>query len=262
MKNKEELEKKTGVKHFSVCVMNPPYDKTLHLKFLEKVIEFTDKVISIQPCGWLLDTTAALGMKKNTSYKKFEDSISKHIRNLEILNADEANKSFAIGGFESVGIYECDKENYDTYKSLHWNNKIKSIFDKIILTDKGVKLSSFGNISTIHGHPGQDDEFDICTPQYGLMKKWLKDLNDEQIHNYVDNCHLYLLKYANFLTRQGQNVHPEMIRVPKDFIDRKYSDDEMYDYFDLNEEEINQINKKMSRHINWWERSKKKMERK
>ena len=54
MKNKEELEKKTGVKcissidgikKFDICLMNPPYDKTLHLKFLEKVIEFTDKVI-------------------------------------------------------------------------------------------------------------------------------------------------------------------------------------------------------------------------
>ena len=54
MKNKEEL-KKTGVKRFDICLMNPPYDRGLHLKFLEKVIECTNTVISIQPAGWLED---------------------------------------------------------------------------------------------------------------------------------------------------------------------------------------------------------------
>ena len=62
MKNKEELEKKTGVKcissidgikRFSCCVMNPPYDSGLGNRFLDKVIDIANKVITVQPATWL-----------------------------------------------------------------------------------------------------------------------------------------------------------------------------------------------------------------
>ena len=38
---------------FSFCIMNPPYEKNLHLKFLEKVEEISNNIISIQPITWL-----------------------------------------------------------------------------------------------------------------------------------------------------------------------------------------------------------------
>ena len=38
---------------WNYAIMNPPYLRNLHLKFLEKVIECTDNVISIQPVSWL-----------------------------------------------------------------------------------------------------------------------------------------------------------------------------------------------------------------
>src|SRR5574344_758239 len=67
----EELENKTsvkcissidGIKHFSVCVMNPPYlgesrnDYNFPLKFLNKVCEIADKIVSIQPIMYLYKT--------------------------------------------------------------------------------------------------------------------------------------------------------------------------------------------------------------
>ena len=78
MKNKEELEKKTGVKHFHICLMNPPYLRNLHVKFLENVIEVTDKVVTVQPVRWIEET---VGPKKKTSaFNKYEDSIAKRIK--------------------------------------------------------------------------------------------------------------------------------------------------------------------------------------
>ena len=56
----EVLEKKTGVKKFDICLMNPPYlgdsrnDYNFPLKFLNKVCEITDKIVSIQPIMYLL----------------------------------------------------------------------------------------------------------------------------------------------------------------------------------------------------------------
>ena len=37
MKN-EDILKENGNKRFSVSIQNPPYDKSMHLKFLEKLI--------------------------------------------------------------------------------------------------------------------------------------------------------------------------------------------------------------------------------
>ena len=55
MKNKEELEKKTGIKCFSFCVMNPPYgdstssDKKLHHTFVTKCNEISDINVVVMP---------------------------------------------------------------------------------------------------------------------------------------------------------------------------------------------------------------------
>ena len=56
---------------FDICLMNPPYYRSTHLKFLEKVIKISDNVISIQPTRWLQDTLATY--KKITDLKKYKD---------------------------------------------------------------------------------------------------------------------------------------------------------------------------------------------
>ena len=104
---------------WNYAIMNPPYDGTLHLDFLEKVNKICEKTISVEPCGWLLDIPAVIGWKK-TTYQKYENNISKHIKSIEILgdNADDANKEFGIYGFENIGIYEMDNnKEYEIYKN-------------------------------------------------------------------------------------------------------------------------------------------------
>ena len=49
MKNKEELEKKTGVKRFDICLMNPPYSQRhnnnpIHFQFVEKVLGIASNI--------------------------------------------------------------------------------------------------------------------------------------------------------------------------------------------------------------------------
>ena len=62
---------------FDYVVMNPPYERNLHLKFLEKVIKVADKTVNISPVRWLQDPLAKY--KKNSDLKKFRDSIINHI---------------------------------------------------------------------------------------------------------------------------------------------------------------------------------------
>lgn len=126
MKNKEELEKKTGVKRFSVCVMNPPYNGSLELKFLEKVIDICDDVVTVQPISWLQDP---LNMDKKTSkFNKYENSICKHINDVEILK--NASKLFNISANVDIAIYHCNKNGGYDYKSIMWDKIDKKEYDK------------------------------------------------------------------------------------------------------------------------------------
>ena len=68
--------------------MNPPYLKNLHLKILEIVCSFTDKVINISPIRWLQDPLAKY--KQNSDFNHFEDSITKKIEEIEFIKADVA----------------------------------------------------------------------------------------------------------------------------------------------------------------------------
>ena len=40
---------------WNYVIMNPPYDKSLHLTFLENVIDKADKVVSVQPSTFLIN---------------------------------------------------------------------------------------------------------------------------------------------------------------------------------------------------------------
>ena len=53
MDNKEVL-KENGGKKFDIVLMNPPYQSGLGESFLNKVLDISDKIISIQPIAWLI----------------------------------------------------------------------------------------------------------------------------------------------------------------------------------------------------------------
>ena len=82
--NISKMLEKFNMPKFDVAIMNPPYDGNLHLKILEKVISVADKVVNISPIRWLQDPLAKY--KKNSDYNKFENSISKKIDDIEIVN--------------------------------------------------------------------------------------------------------------------------------------------------------------------------------
>ena len=103
---KDFIKELVSMPKFDIAIMNPPYDKNLHLKILEKVIPIADKVVNISPVRWLQDPLAKY--KKNSDYNKFENSISKKIESLDIVSAKSANVMFgAIFGMD-LAIYKCN----------------------------------------------------------------------------------------------------------------------------------------------------------
>ena len=119
MNNKEELEKKTGVKRFDICLMNPPYGNKksgsspfLHFYFVNKCLEIADKNVVIMPSRLLYSTT------------KEYDNI-KNLYNKSLLSAEEIDSSvFQDTGMMPVAIYNFDnKKSKDTISIKRLNDK-------------------------------------------------------------------------------------------------------------------------------------------
>lgn len=105
---------KMGMK-FDVAIMNPPYDRNLHLKILEAVIPHAEKVINISPVRWLQDPFAPYLTRSD--YCKFENNVSKHIKDLEVIPAKNATELFQEASFTmNLGIYTCDSEGGWNYR--------------------------------------------------------------------------------------------------------------------------------------------------
>ena len=114
---------------FDICFMNPPYYRSTHLKFLERVIKISDNVISIQPIRWLEDKVGRY--KKNSAYNKYKESIAKYIKDLEIITAEEAEKKFNAAFTFNVGIYLCDKNGGYDIDKLTSNDIVNKVFEKM-----------------------------------------------------------------------------------------------------------------------------------
>lgn len=115
-------------KKFDAVIMNPPYDRNLHLKILEQVIPMAEKVVNISPVRWLQDPFASYNTRSD--YCKFEDSISKKIESLDVIPADKARELFDANMQMALGIYICGNGGYDyTFKDSLINKIVKKTME-------------------------------------------------------------------------------------------------------------------------------------
>ena len=107
----EKMGKKVGKKKFDAVIMNPPYDRNLHLKILEAVIPHAEKVVNISPVRWLQDPFAPYSTRSD--YCKFEETISKKIESLDVIFAKDASKLFDASFTMNLAIYTCGQGGYN-----------------------------------------------------------------------------------------------------------------------------------------------------
>src|SRR5574344_388709 len=118
------IKELSSMPKFDVAIMNPPYDKNLHLKILEAVIPVANKFVNISPVRWLQDPLAKY--KKNCDYNKFEESISKKIERLDVIDSNTASVLFSAAFNMNLGIYIIGNGGYN-YKNCENN-----IIDRIL----------------------------------------------------------------------------------------------------------------------------------
>ena len=242
--------------------MNPPYNKNLHLKILQEAMKHSDDVVNISPIRWLQDPLAEY--KRGSDWKKFCD-IRKKIESLDVVKAIEAQRIFGTGQYENLGIYHItenggldilpkpfisqglfDKVNLPTYQG-----KYKSFYSERVSENYKNFDKPFVKVSALHGHVDAKDWFDIITPQKELaMSKKLRKGGSctftynfdtqEEAENFFAYCQTKFVKACNGNVktniRWGGNAVPFMPTYT-----HPWTDEMLYEYFGLNEEEIKEI---------------------
>lgn len=266
---KFKLEEVTGDMKFDCAILNPPYDRNLHLKILEQVIAKADKVVNISPVRWLQDPFAPYNTRSD--YCKFEDSISKKIESLDVILAKDASKLFDASFTMNLGIYTCGQGGYN-YQ--HNDSLITKIIEKTMqnswanftpkkyyLNEIPVKAFSL-NVAPVRGE--QRAGYDVMCSSYEaqietpVLSKSAAfgggdgtcgghfefNTEDERKNFYNVYVHPFMLWYYK---QWKTNVHNYSARIPY-FDDYTHSWDykDFFTWFELTEEEQARVMKEIT----------------
>ena len=102
---------------FDIAIMNPPYNKNLHLKILEKVIPVADKAVNISPSTW------AAKHNINLPKGKYRQIFSGKIENFTFIPHKEINDIFGTGNsiedgsiivFSKNGAFDIERYGFNS----------------------------------------------------------------------------------------------------------------------------------------------------
>ena len=277
----EELDfKKTDMK-FDCIIMNPPYSRNLHLKILAEAIKHLKDeksvCVNLSPVRWLQDPLAI--HKTASDYKKFENTISKHIQSLDLFDAKLAQQMFNSAQYENLGIYTCNLDGcYDYTKMMKFNCQVKQkVFDNVILPTYLGKMKSLSDIRTAegnpdfsrfyvilpmgHGHVGAADYYDLISPKKELARRTNVKHNgnigtglgtanfntDVEAENFRLSLGTTFVKFCVSLVKTNIRNPYWAIPLMHDYIE-PWTDERFYKFFNITPEEQKVIEETMSKY--------------
>ena len=125
---------------FSFCIMNPPYDGELHIKFLEKVINISNYIVNISPIDWLLRTPNYF--KKNSQFYKYFDEIKDYCTGIETFNILENFGLFNGARISNILAIQ----TYNTFKKTNYLTDITINSPEAKICEKIFKYAKNENI--------------------------------------------------------------------------------------------------------------------
>jgi len=248
IENNEILDMNNGNK-FDVVLMNPPYDKNLHLKFLEKTIEISKNVVSIQPADWL--------------FKNKYESLKKDISDVELISGDDFRKIFGIQSNKG-GIFVLNTGGFDI-DSLRPKFPINKIVENTTKTFKDVNVLNYDEkgifvplkLMTSEWDKNKDfivDKLGILVDGKTADGTYYKEKRNrnknrpcggiyfdtlEEAQNFVNYTKTdFFVKLVNFT-----HVSSRYLLKQYPFLNykEKWTDEKLYKVFNLTDEEIQQI---------------------
>lgn len=254
---------------FNHIISNPPYGR-LYLKIIRETLKYSDDHVVLSPIRWLQDPLAEY--KKSSDYNKYKD-ISAHISSLDVITGKEAQSYFGNVMGMDLGIYHITNKGGWNPKSL-WNPLLVKIYEKnkelLRDFDYNKKDGWRVRISVICGgksggsgerhfvrqaqkllafHNGkkegkwwheyfQKNQYSKTTEEIPASFKFDSENEAENFINVMTKTKLGQWYYDKIIV--DVHVHPYMfIFLPT--YKKQWDDKQLYEYFDLTEEEIKEI---------------------
>lgn len=248
-------------KKFDICLMNPPYSgSTLHLKFINKVLNIADKAVVVCPVKFLTDYAVIEGWKKSIT-RQYINSFAHKLSDYIYYNENEFNKLFDIYGWCEgiIGVFD-NNIHSDLYKQLSkrhneeisiinkvskriYNNEIPSVRS---MYNKNNNLPYFIKCTRVHGHVNRPDYYDLTSPElkfsYCVHDKEKKEVyfntHNEAINffNSLNTTFCKFLKYLGAYSGDFNNGIPFMTDYTQSWDNERF-----YKYFNITEKEKNYI---------------------
>ena len=241
-------------------IMNPPYSGNLHLKILSHLISlYPDaEVVCLHPYTWLSPTNIARPMGK------WRSILNGHCKSIDIISHDEMNTLFGTGNSIETGIISCwgennvDLENYGLMpiqKSLY--TKVEALQNEVVSLNQAKYNHLYGSVK-YDGNPNFRREYDVpiytwhggSTLKEALLIKddtkkvgmvlYFNSENERQ--NFIDSLDTKFMTWywKTFVVGCGDNKLINYFFRMKDYT-HPWTDQMLYEYFDLTEEEIREI---------------------
>ena len=167
---------------FDCIIMVPPFHRNLPLKVLAKAIKYLKDeksvCVNLSPVRWLQDPLAK--EKKSTDYKRFEESVSKHLTNVEIVSTTTVCIIFGLWIYTDLAIYCCAK---DAACSFDYEHKL---IDECLGNRKDIfyKIYDFCKKSNMSNHI----EFNLngISVKFNCISGGYKLVNSNHSHPYIN----------------------------------------------------------------------------
>ena len=265
MTNEELLSLNSG-KKFDIVLMNPPYDGNTHLKFIDKALNISNKIICVHPIDRLISPRLIYAPHLMQNYKNVEH-IFKHCKSVEQIDTT----SFSITIQANCGITVWDNDEVkdwtpDKYVDYSDDEKavIAKIMNKIIESGDKNNLFQFVNdrdetrgdiiqwIPTLHGNVRSDgskkgDFYDIFSTNYKLatnvkepskrsQSAELRFKTENERKNFIESTFLEAHKKITSFWKSDVNIRLKFVPWLHDY-SKPITNDTIIKFFDLTDDE-------------------------
>ena len=274
------LKRNTNKMKFDHIIMNPPYNRNLHLKILNEAICHSDDVVNLSPIRWLQDPLAE--HKMSSDFKKFEN-IRSHIDSIDIISSSDSQRAFSIEIFSDLGIYHLNKDGgldtHNFWKAVRTPAQVMMLTKLMSLKDTianhyernrrdGIRVP-LTDIGGNRGYRNVYKELAYVVDGQRNGKDWTKCKNMGgyekpegcplplsikfdtivEAQNFYDSFFTRFYTWLCNTTRMQQNLNPELLPWLNDYT-HSWTDCDLYKYFELTNEEITLIEKEIENDSN------------
>lgn len=253
----EEVMKKNGGKKFDVCLMNPPYAKNMHIKFMEKTFDLISNdgsLIYIGPDNWLIDkyNFAQKSKVKNDTRDKY----AKYIDDIETFSAEEFNRLFNTSNFFGVSIFKMKHNAKGIDPSIYnSNNELITKIIKII-QEKFTSLRSH-----FTRQPNKEFFVPVRRTNHSYLnwverdksKNKAKDgilfNSKNEMNNFIDSFDTWFYQFLNCTDWSGGSNSADVPYL--DDYSKPWTNERLYKLFNISEKEQKFIEKEIKEKNPW-----------